>query len=61
MGILSKYCRKCGAEQKHIHVKYTAAMYYVYCDRCNVKTDIYFTKEKAIEAWNCGKTKRTKI
>lgn len=56
--ILSKYCRKCGAEQKHVHVSYIAGACYVYCDSCGAETGIYATRDKAIEAWNRGEVLR---
>ena len=50
-----KPCKKCGSENWCVWTCYSPnyiAGYYVDCDDCLWKTDVYKTEAEAIEAWN---------
>ena len=47
-----KPCPFCGGNANTYHNPFTVAEHYVSCNNCNAKTDVYFKKKQAIEAWN---------
>lgn len=57
MSVKLKPCPFCGCEEINIREKehpslYDKKAYYLWCDKCGGRTDIYDTKEKAIRKWN---------
>ena len=49
-----KPCPQCGALPEHIHLSCFGRMFYMYCGNCEAESDIFATKDEAVEDWNKG-------
>ena len=47
-------CPECGGEPVYVirRAKNLPPTYGYYCDKCHIETDMYFSKESALDAWN---------